>query len=286
MKTPLAASLASLVLLTPLSGAFGAVLFSANYDTSFDAQTTPGASPTPTVVEAGSNPISITTGSQGYGGSGEALLAPDNGDTLIYSLGPLNNAAWFPSSGRVTMDFKVNQADTGQWINMFAFTYGSPGLDYLDNFAVFLGQGQVGGWAQVVGSWAGTANYYNNGTVAGSPNPLPGSPMSTIGWHTLEVDWSTVGAYAGGNTALTLDVSVYVDGQLGLHVPNAVVGAPQYMDELQVGSWTMLGARSIGEYGSGLYDQISIEDTSAVPEPASLGLLAIGGLLMLRRRKA
>ena len=138
------------------------------------------------------------------------------------------------------------------------------------------------------GNWN---NWTGGGGAAGSWDTLSGGPVSTDTWTHLAITYD-----ARRNTK-----SFYVDGfptfnTLGLiYSPNGTVQS----EDLHIGS----GADSGGAFFfSGNIDDVSIWDTvlsreaivnikdngvaSAIPEPTSLGLLALGCLALVRRRRS
>jgi hypothetical protein len=114
--------------------------------------------------------------------------------------------------------------------------------------------------ARVVTSDGGptTAGWFNlNG---------PGAPSRSAGWHKFDIE-----RLADGTT-----LNFYVDDILSRSFTGATA---QSWDTVVMGFGT---GTTIGD---SYIDGIQLTDTT-VPEPASLGLIALGGLTLLRRRRA
>ena len=60
------------------------------------------------------------------------------------------------------------------------------------------------------------------------------------------------------------------------------------VSEFDPGTGTYLASRSTSTYAGGTYrfDMVTVSGTAAVPEPATLGVIALGSLIALRRRRA
>lgn len=87
----------------------------------------------------------------------------------------------------------------------------------------------------------------------------------TAGWHKFAIE------IVGGNT-----VNYYVDNVLGATIVDTAGGGVNTLDCFVLGSGlTSTGAQSV------YFDDVHVERT---PEPASLALLALGALSLLRRR--
>lgn len=97
--------------------------------------------------------------------------------------------------------------------------------------------------------------------------------LGTPGWNWTHVDMVVIGL------AKTIRISIdgtwmgTIDGNVGSSVP--LTGAVQLFHYDRYGSVA-------GQWGAAIFDNVVVTD---IPEPASLSLLALGGLAMLRRRR-
>jgi len=114
-----------------------------------------------------------------------------------------------------------------------------------------------GGLVMGFKDWNNGANIYYNGSLIG----------------TVGSAW-----YAWKNYKMVLDgqhVSVYVDGTLALDQEMST--APDFTTYNQISLWSKFGV------DVALVDKVTLSYT---PEPATMSLLAAGGFLILRRRRA
>lgn len=220
---------------------------------------------------------SVVGGSVNFGQAGA------NGNT--------GTSAAFPNNGHIDVPFNsaLNPASytVTLWANASSTNgFASPITSRDDNpsnvhgFIVYNDNG---------GNWN---NWTGNAVGVGTWDQLSGGPVSTDTWTHLALSYD----------AATNTKSFYVDGSLAntkntgaLYSPNGTVES----ENLHIGS----GADSGGAFFfSGNIDDVSIWNTaldeatilnikdngvtSAIPEPTSLGLLALGCLALVRRRRS
>jgi hypothetical protein len=169
-----------------------------------------------------------------------------------------------------------------QWATEFWAQSGDPGT-----FNYLLGGGGNGNNPAFL-QWGGAMQYYPNGGGVQAPPSLAHPTSSSWQHFVFVVD-------SDGQTA-----TVYVDGDLwgNQNLGNPADAHP--FGRQVVGGHNPGGASA--ENFSGLIDEVAIYDLSNagdlgaagqsianhynVPEPASIALLGLGGLLMLRRRRS
>lgn len=127
-------------------------------------------------------------------------------------------------------------------------------------------------WACVTNPYRGLCSFHDDGTLTGYGDALPDGGIvlqsyNTNQWYDVTVD------YVRGSYSVSL--TYWIDGQnrgqtsIPLSTWDPPAGKPYNHLELQVGAGTVY------------YDDVRI----TVPEPATLSLLVLGGLTMLRKRR-
>ena len=249
-KTTLIASALLTTLLLPAL-ASGALV----YDYNFDNNANNAGTGTATWISA---PTTFVAGPTGYGQAvqtdaldGTTGPRTTNSPALGVNFESFSFAAWMKVNGTA-------------WNHYLSF--GTDALSTLHLSTTAADSGQISIFAP-----AGSLS---------DPNPLINQPFGTIGtWHHVAV---TTG---GGN------INLYVDGaNLGSSEWNPTGGIQKFRlggnlnqtnrdlstayDELKIYDTTLSDA-----------EVLSLYNTGAVPEPATMSLLALGGMAMLRRRK-
>ena len=165
-----------------------------------------------------------------------------------------------------------------------------------------------------VGSWEGFNNGLPNTTSNGTTTPLSGAQhleLSLVGTNGFagafqdipglsagqQVTWSgwtleAVGSVAGGSE-IRIEWRDSVNNVEISRTPNTVGSFVQgqytpwsVVDVVPAGADTARVVYAIQSFGAGVNQLHYVDDTSVtvIPEPASLALLGLGGLAMLRRR--
>jgi len=204
----------------------------------------------------------------------------NNVSTAALPVTSVNTGNWFISS-----QFTVNSvsadstAGRGLGIGFGAFgstsTFSSTGTNkyYLADFSYLNGGTGVGGAQGTVRILTITSG--GNTTVASNVDAIPDGALVNGTTYTLRLS----GTYAGtpGSSALTMTLGVY-DAAGTTLIGSSVVGT----DAAPL-SGANFGYRINYNDGGKSYN-VSFDNLQVVPEPASMSLLGLAGLIALRRR--
>lgn len=220
----------------------------------------------------------------GQGGAAGYNMAPSLTGSLTLDFDPSGNNAWDVSVSGLTYS---GQATSMIFMNQYLITPGSPAT--LDSKYQVDGNGNAGTWSSDTnGGWAIQYNmdFYFDANISGdaidvtfnnAPQAgylLPVSLLTTQGLANLTLD-DPANLYGG-------DFENYLLTQIAPRLPaNATYLLVTQMNKVHPGyasTGMPLGV-------SGLVGNTTFAyTTSAIPEPATLGLIGIGGLLLMRRR--
>jgi len=245
----------AITVLALASGAYAAVVYQDSFETDLSAYTLSGTT-TISTEQAHDGLSSLKTVSSG----GRARLTTN----------------FAPVTDAISFEYWLYDGGGARgFANVISYTPGSWGAGLQQLFAI----GKYNGTDLNLGSGAEAfeATKYQAritsgivGATAGSWFNLnaPGVPVRSNGWHKFTI-----------TTALDYSsVSFYVDDILGRQIALNASGKPaQGFDWVSFG----LGAGTTAEVFH--YDQASL---ITIPEPATLALLALGGLALVRRRVA
>jgi|GEM_PF-3265016 len=238
----------------------------------------------------GTYPLTVTGGTATYGSlptAGNRIFAGSNpipgqvntnasasAGTTLYNAGLLNDGAhlWF------SFIYTVPVVATSTNSN-FTFALGTAGLSTTGT----LGAGQSAVGFSISRNNRPTASYWNNAIASGAKVNTQNNDFAVGTSHLIvgEIIWGasseTINIYLPGTNLAIPSVydSVTTAGNINQNVPGYSVVSfggknatanPQGIDEIRFGA--------------------SYQDVIGAPEPGSLALMGIGGLLIARRRRA
>jgi len=174
----------------------------------------------------------------------------------------------------------INEADLPTWQDR----WGPHNNDDWMNASPSPGSSQAN-WEYVyIGANFNSLEDESDSSHGGTGNSMPYIPDTGDGWHSYSDGWSeTVGDYVTG-TDPWLDVT-YHDGTFNITQTYdyyyVVMRHVVYSESHPY--WWMNMPHLLSDAMSVAFDNVSLQ--LQVPEPATLGLLALGGLAILRRRR-
>jgi len=221
-----------------------------------------------------------TTGGQAFAGANPSgsqvnTNASVSAGSTLYDAGLLDNnsSLWF--------SFIYTVPNTTSTNSIFGFAIGTAGL----STTATLGAGQSAVGMSISRNNRPTASYWNNGIASGAKVATQNLTFSTGSSHLIvgQIIWGagseTINLYLPG-TDLVMPLAAYDTVTTSSNIDQHVTGysvisfggknataTPQGIDEIRFGA---------------SYDDV----IGVVPEPGSLALLGLGGLLIARRRRA
>lgn len=211
-----------------------------------------------------------------FGGSRFLQITPDGSDAPYAHLGAQQS---YPGGGnRYAFVVDIYTAGAAGVSGSFAWVNGVNDIDVIGN-------GDTVGEGDIVMTEAGF-NFTPGETgwsVIARGVPASSFSLEADTWYTFEVIFDRSGP------TVTATHNIYAQGGLGGPALHSVTSTPD--DDRFVGTQGAPSADMGGpryswftNWGANTVDSIYVDNMGVVPEPASLSLLAIGGVALLRRR--
>jgi len=134
--------------------------------------------------------------------------------------------------------------------------------------------------ADVAVSGVGDSTFSATGGSAAAVGALP------TGWINAFFPWQSNGTLVNSGGVLINKI----DGGAGFGVPNAAAGtaiyAFSYVAPMELGTYTISFSGSLTDANAAVMGSVQPLSVDVVPEPITMSLLGLGGLVALRRRMA